>query len=124
MKLKGAAVSTSAVLKNDALSAGGNTSGTRHAKTRATTHSRRSAPARRPSALRLGRVEAAEAEDDRDRHVRQHGHLQQPDEALRDHAERCDQLAEEQAGRDAGADADENLSREGHVGGLGAAGKV
>ncbi len=64
--------------------------------------------------LRFRGVERPEARDDRDRDVGQDRHLQQPDEAVRDDLDGRDEFSEEEPGREARHQADEDLARERH----------
>ena len=69
----------------------------------------------KPEPPRVGGAERAEALNDRDRDVGQHGHLEQLDEAVRGPLERQRALAEEEPDQDAEGEADEDLAGERHV---------
>ena len=65
---------------------------------------------------RLAVGQRAEVDDDRQRHVRQHGHLQQPDETAGEWSQRRHRLAEEEPDEDAEPEPGEHLVRESHAG--------
>ena len=115
-KLKAGRRSSSAELKNMALSTSGNASGIRNAYSNAMAQSPPStAPGAQAQGARLLVAERPEARHNRDRDVGQDGHLQQLDEAVGDPFQDRGGLAEEQADGDAGAQSDENLAGERHV---------
>ena len=99
------------MLKNAAVSVGGNVSGTSIANVSAHGPERHQdgagAQAEPP---RVRGLERPEALDDRDRDVGQHRHLEQLDEAVRRPLERERVLAEEEPHQDAEGEADEDLA--------------